>query len=43
MTCVRRRKGWKIRLEDGRILPKIYKTLTACKNRISQMERHRKK
>lgn len=43
MTCVKRKGGYKIRLETGRILPKVYKSLKACKIRIAQMKAHSKK
>lgn len=47
MTCQRSGSGYKIKLESvggksGRLLPKQYKSLKACKIRIAQMERHSK-
>jgi len=42
MTCVKRKYGYKIKLEEnGRLLPKLYKTLKLCQNRIKQMEAHK--
>ncbi len=43
MACRKIKGGWRIRLESGRILPKIYKTLKACKIRVEQLDRHAKK
>lgn len=40
MICVKRKKGYKIKLETGRIFPKVYPTLSACRGRIDQMKRH---
>ena len=42
MSCVRRKGGYKIKLESGRLLPKVYSSLKACKIRIEQMESHSK-
>lgn len=35
--------GWKIRLEGGKLLPKVYPTKTAADNRIRQLKQHRRK
>lgn len=41
MSCVKAGSGFKIKLESGRLLPKIYRSLKACKIRITQMESHK--
>ena len=43
MSCVKRKKGYKIKLESGRLLPKVYPTLEACRVRVQQLKRHSKK
>ena len=40
MSCLKRKGGWKIKLESGRLLPKIYKTLGACQKRTDELKRH---
>lgn len=41
MSCLKQRRGgYKIKLEGGRLLPKIYKTLELCKIRVDQLKRH---
>lgn len=35
---VKVKNGWKIRLESGRLLPKIYKTKSEAQKRIRQMK-----
>ena len=43
MTCIKRKGGWVIKLESGRILPKIYTSLSLCKKRVAQLIAHRDK
>lgn len=43
MACVKRAKGWKIKLESGRILPKVYTSVKACQARVAQLKAHSKK
>ena len=42
---VKVKNGWKIRLESGKLLPKVYKTKQAAQKRIRQMKffKHKKK
>lgn len=41
MACIKQKGGgWKIKLESGKLLPKIYKTLKLCKKRVGELERH---
>lgn len=40
MSCIKQKSGYKIRLENGRLLPKIYKTLKLCKVRVAQLKAH---
>lgn len=32
--------GWKIKLESGRVLPKVYTTKASGNKRIAELERH---
>ena len=44
MPCIKQKKGgWKIRRSKGGLYPKLYKSLSACKERVAQMERHKPK
>jgi hypothetical protein len=36
-------KGYKIKLESGRLLPKVYSSRKAAQKRIAQMKRHSKR
>ena len=40
MACVKRKNGYKIKLESGRLLPKVYPNLKKCQERIAQMKAH---
>ncbi len=43
MSAVKRKGGYKIKLESGKILPKIFLTKAAADKRIKQLKRFRKK
>jgi len=45
MPCIKVSGGYKIKRSKGGLYPKVYKTLTACKRRVKQMEgfKHMKK
>jgi len=42
MSCVKRVNGYKIKLESGRLLPKVYSTLKLCQIRVAQLKSHSK-
>lgn len=41
MPCIKVRGGYKIRRSKGGLYPKVYKSLKACKKRVTQMEIHK--
>jgi len=43
MPCIKvKNKGWRIRKsKGGGLYPKIYGSLTACRKRVNQMEKHK--
>ena len=40
MACIKQGAGWQIKQEDGKLLPKIYKTKKLCLKRVGELERH---
>lgn len=38
MPCIKVKGGYKIKRSKGGLYPKVYKTLSACKKRVAQME-----
>jgi len=43
MPCIKTKNGYKIKRSKGGFYPKVYKSLKACKERVIQMEIHKKK
>ena len=45
MPCVKSGGGYRIRRSKGGLYPKVYKSLSACKKRVAQLEKfkHMKK
>ena len=41
MPCIKVKGGYKIRRSKGGLYPKIYKSLSACRARVVQMEAHK--
>lgn len=40
MSCIKVKGGWRIKLETGKIFPKLYKTKAMCQVRVDQLQRH---
>ena len=43
MTAVKTSKGWQIKLENGKLLPKVYASKEECEKRIAQMKMFKNK